>query len=194
MGEVYRATDTNLERQVALEVLPESLAADAERVARFQREAQVLAALNHPHIAQIYGLERAAGVTALAMELVEGEDLATRIRRGAVPLEDALPMARQIAEALEAAHEQGIVHRDLEPSNIRVRADGTIKVLDFGLAKTVDVNSSPGNPGDGPTITSPAMTTPGVILGSAAYMAPEQAKGRPVDRRADVWALGAVLY
>jgi Tol biopolymer transport system component len=194
MGEVYRATDTNLKRQVALKVLPDSFASDAGRLARFQREAEVLAALNHPHIAQIYGLERAAGVTALAMELVEGEDLSTRIWRGALPLDEALPIARQIAEALEAAHEQGIVHRDLKPSNIKIRTDGTVKVLDFGLAKTFDTDASSAKGSDSPTITSPAMTTAGVILGTAAYMAPEQAKGKPVDRRADLWALGAVLY
>jgi hypothetical protein len=194
MGEVYRATDTNLKRQVALKVLPDSFASDAGRLARFQREAEVLAALNHPHIAQIYGLERAAGVTALAMELVEGEDLSTRIWRGALPLDEALPIARQIAEALEAAHEQGIVHRDLKPSNIQVRTDGTVKVLDFGLAKTFDTDAPSARASDSPTITSPAMTTPGGVLGTAAYMAPEQAKGRPVDRRADLWALGAVLY
>src|SRR5262245_44017316 len=191
MGEVYRATDTDLKRQVALKVLPESFAGDAGRLARFQREAEVLAALNHPHIAQIYGLARGASVTALAMELVEGEDLAARIWRGPLPLDEALAVARQIAEALEAAHDHGIVHRDLKPSNVQLRRDGVVKVLDFGLAKTSEANQSA--PVDSSTI-SPAMTTPGVILGTAAYMAPEQAKGKPVDRRADVWALGAVLF
>ena len=138
MGEVYRATDTKLKRQVAIKILPPSLAADADRLARFQREAEVLASLNHPHIAAIYGLEESAGVTALVMELVEGEDLSQRIARGAMPLDEALPIAKQIAEALEAAHEQGIIHRDLKPANIKVRADGTVKVLDFGLAKALD--------------------------------------------------------
>jgi len=194
MGEVYRATDTNLKRQVALKVLPDSFAGDAGRVARFQREAEVLATLNHPHIAQIYGLEKEAGVTALAMELVEGEDLSTRIWRGRLPLDEALPIARQITEALEAADDRGVVHRDLKPSNIKVRPDGTVKVLDFGLAKTFATGPAGPNPSDSPTITSPAKTTPGLILGTAAYMAPEQAKAKPVDRRADLWALGAVLY
>jgi Tol biopolymer transport system component len=196
MGEVYRATDTNLKRQVALKVLPAALAADTERLARFQREAEVLAALNHPHIAAIYGLEKSGEVTALVMELVEGEDLAQRLTRGAVPLDDALPIARQIAEALEAAHEQGIIHRDLKPANIKVRPDGTVKVLDFGLAKALDPadSHSAGNQANSPTITSPAMTMRGVILGTAAYMSPEQAKGKPVDRRADIWAFGAVLF
>ncbi len=194
MGEVYRATDVDLKRQVALKVLPESFAGDAGRVARFQREAEVLATLNHPHIAQIYGLARANGVTALAMELVEGEDLSTRIMRGAVPLDEALAIARQIAEALEAAHDLGIIHRDLKPSNVQLRGDGVVKVLDFGLAKTFEQDRTSGRATDSPTITSPAMTTPGVILGTAAYMAPEQARGRPVDRRADIWALGAVLF
>ena len=147
MGEVYRATDTNLKRQVAIKVLPSALAGDAERLARFQREAEVLAALNHPHIAAIYGLEKSGGVTALVMELVEGEDLSQRIARGAIPLDEALPIAKQIAEALEAAHEQGIIHRDLKPANIKVRADGTVKVLDFGLAKALD--ASPARADDG---------------------------------------------
>ena len=138
MGQVYRATDTKLKRQVAIKVLPPSLAADADRLARFQREAEVLASLNHPNIAAIYGLEESGGVTALVMELVEGEDLSQRIARGAMPLDEALPIAKQIAEALEAAHEQGIIHRDLKPANIKVRADGTVKVLDFGLAKAME--------------------------------------------------------
>ena len=178
MGEVYRATDTNLKRQVAIKVLPASVAGDADRLARFQREAEVLAALNHPNIAQIFGLEKTPDFTALVMELVEGDDLSQRIARGAIPLDDALPIAKQIAEALEAAHEQGIVHRDLKPANIKVRADGTVKVLDFGLAKALDpaAASSP-EAMISPTITSPAMTQAGMILGTAAYMAPEQAKG-----------------
>ena len=195
MGEVYRATDTTLKRQVALKVLPAAVAADADRLARFQREAEVLAALNHPNIAAIYGIERSGDMTALVMELVEGEDLSQRIARGAVPIDEALPIAKQIAEALEAAHEQNIIHRDLKPANIKVRPDGTVKVLDFGLAKALDPSaaSSP-EAMNSPTITSPGLTIRGVILGTAAYMAPEQAKGKPVDRRADVWAFGAVLY
>ena len=196
MGEVYRATDTNLKRQVAIKVLPASVAGDAERLARFQREAEVLAALNHPNIAQIHGLERSDGITALVMELVEGPTLADRIAQGAIPLDEALPIAKQIAEALEAAHELGIIHRDLKPANIKVRADGTVKVLDFGLAKAMEpaAGSLP-SMSQAPTITTPAMMTGvGMILGTAAYMSPEQAKGRTVDRRADVWAFGAVLY
>src|SRR5688572_8575443 len=195
MGQVYRATDTKLKRQVALKILPPSLAADADRLARFQREAEVLASLNHPHIAHIYGLEEAGGVTALAMELLEGEDLAERIARGPMPLDEALPIARQIAEALEAAHEQGIVHRDLKPANIKVRPDGSVKVLDFGLAKALEpAGTASSSASRSPTLTTPAMTQAGMILGTAAYMSPEQARGRAVDKRSDVWAFGAVLY
>ncbi len=196
MGEVYRATDSRLKREVALKVLPAAVAADAERLARFQREAEVLAALNHPNIAHIHGLEESDGLKALVMELVEGEDLSQRIARGPVPIDEALRMARQIAEALEAAHEQGIVHRDLKPANIKVRADGTVKVLDFGLAKALDAVGAGASTSASmsPTITSPAMTQAGMILGTAAYMSPEQAKGRPVDKRADIWAFGVVLY
>ncbi|MDO8678478.1 MAG: protein kinase [Acidobacteriota bacterium] len=199
MGEVYRARDTRLDRDVAIKVLPQTLAADPERLARFEREARTLAALNHPHIAQIHGLEHGA----IVMELVEGDDLAQRIARGVIPMDEALPIARQIAEALEAAHEQGIVHRDLKPANIKVRPDGTVKVLDFGLAKLVQVGRDFSSGGAGraaevlnsPTITSPAMMTgAGVILGTAAYMSPEQAKGREADRRSDIWAFGVVLY
>ena len=190
MGEVYRARDTQLNRDVAIKVLPEIFALDPDRLARFTREAQTLAALNHPNIAQIHGLE-GSGPRALVMELVEGEDLSSVIARGSIPLADALPIARQIAEALEAAHEVGIVHRDLKPANVKVRADGTVKVLDFGLAKALDTT---GGFNDGATLTSPAMTHAGVILGTAAYMAPEQARGKSVDRRADIWAFGAVLY
>ena len=169
MGEVYLATDTNLKRQVAIKVLPAALAGDAERLVRFQREAEVLAALNHPHIAAIYGLERTPEFTALVMELVEGDDLSQRIARGAIPVDEALPIARQIAEALEAAHEQGIIHRDLKPANIKVRPDGTVKVLDFGLAKAMEpaAGSSP-SVSMSPTITTPAMTQAGMILGTAA--------------------------
>ena len=199
MGEVYKATDTKLKRQVAIKVLPESVAADAERLARFQREAEVLASLNHPNIAAIHGLEESDGTTALVMELVEGDDLSQRIARGAIPVNEALPIAKQIAEALEAAHEQGIIHRDLKPANVKVRPDGTVKVLDFGLAKAMEPASAHGASAEqalsqAPTITTPAMTQAGMILGSAAYMSPEQAKGRTVDKRSDVWAFGAVLY
>ena len=194
MGEVYRARDTRLHRDVAIKVLPEVFALDPERLTRFEREAQVLAALNHPNIAHIYGVED----RALVMELVEGEDLAERIARGALPLDEALAIARQIAEALEAAHEAGIVHRDLKPANIKVRVDGVVKVLDFGLAKAADAAGSVyGDRGieNSPTFTSPAvMTRMGVILGTAAYMAPEQARGKGADRRSDLWAFGVVLY
>ena len=197
MGQVYRATDTRLKRQVAIKILPPSLAGDADRLARFQREAEVLASLNHPNIAAIYGLEGGDGVKALVMELVEGEDLSQRMARGAIPLDDALPIAKQIADALEAAHEQGIVHRDLKPANIKVRADGTVKVLDFGLAKATEASASGLQApalSQSPTITTPAMTQAGMILGTAAYMSPEQAVGTPVDRRADIWAFGVVLW
>jgi eukaryotic-like serine/threonine-protein kinase len=199
MGEVYRATDTNLGRDVAIKVLPEAFAQDPERVARFEREAKTLAALNHPNIAIIHGLEKSHGTYALVMELVEGEDLSQRIARGPIPLDEALPIAKQIAEALEAAHEQGIIHRDLKPANIKVRDHGTVKVLDFGLAKLAESSgAAPTGPSAvslSPTITSPAMMTGvGVLLGTAAYMSPEQAKGRPADKRSDIWAFGCVLY
>ncbi len=194
MGEVYRARDTRLKRDVAIKVLPDAFAKDADRLARFQREAEVLASLNHPNIAGIYGLERAEGQTSLVMELVEGPTLADRISQGTFPVDETLPIAKQIAEALEAAHEQGIIHRDLKPANIKVRPDGTVKVLDFGLAKAVASELSQVNASLSPTITSPAMTAGGVILGTAAYMSPEQAKGKPVDKRTDIWAFGCVLY
>jgi serine/threonine protein kinase len=195
MGEVYRATDTNLKRAVAIKVLPESVAGDSDRLARFQREAEVLASLNHPHIAAIYGLERSNGTTALVMELVEGPTLADRIAEGPIPLNETVPLSRQIAEALEAAHEQGIIHRDLKPANIKVRSDGTVKVLDFGLAKAMEpaAVSSPGV-SQSPTITTPAMTQAGIVLGTAAYMSPEQARGQVADKRSDVWAFGCVLF
>ena len=197
MGEVYRATDSNLKRQVALKVLPDALASDPERLLRLQREAEVLAALNHPNIAAIYGVERANGVLALVMEFVDGPTLADRIAEGALPLDEALPIARQIAGALEAAHEQAIVHRDLKPANIKVRPDGTLKLLDFGLAKAIDGSdaAAAGTPRFDPrTITSPAMMTEaGVVLGTAAYMSPEQARGKPADTRSDIWAFGVVL-
>src|SRR5262245_39868264 len=174
MGEVHRAIDTKLKRQVAIKVLPELLAGDPDRLARFQREAEVLASLNHPHIAAIYGLEDSTNVKALVMELVEGPTLADRIAQGPIPVDEALPIAKQIAEALEAAHEQGIIHRDLKPANIKVRSDGTVKVLDFGLAKALEPASvADVNATAAPTISSPAMMTGvGVLLGTAAYMSP----------------------
>jgi eukaryotic-like serine/threonine-protein kinase len=199
MGEVYRARDTKLNRDVAIKILPASFAADAERLARFKREAQVLASLNHPHVGAIYGFEDSGDVHALVLELVEGPTLADRLTRGRLPLDEALAIARQIAEALEAAHEQGIVHRDLKPVNIKVREDGTVKVLDFGLAKIAESGvagpaSVAAQRTQSPTITTPAMTAAGIILGTAAYMSPEQAKGKPADKRSDIWAFGCVLY
>ena len=196
MGEVFRARDTKLNRDVALKVLPDSFASDPDRLARFTREAQTLAAINHPNIAHIHGFEESGGVRAIVMEFVEGDDLSQRIALGAIPLDEALPIAKQIADALEAAHEQGIIHRDLKPANIKLRSDGTVKVLDFGLAKALESPSAASaNVTASPTITSPAaMTGVGMIIGTAAYMAPEQAKGRPADKRADIWAFGCVLY
>ena len=195
MGDVYRARDTKLNRDVALKVVTDRFALDQDRRARFQREAQVLASLNHPHIAAIYGFEDSGETHALVLELVDGETLAARIAHGPIPLEEALPIARQIAEALEAAHEAGIIHRDLKPSNIKITPDGVVKVLDFGLAKLTDQSHAPASDLSlSPTITSPAMTGVGMILGTAAYMAPEQVKGRPADKRCDVWAFGCVLY
>jgi serine/threonine-protein kinase len=203
MGEVYRATDTNLARQVAVKVLPQAVAADAERLARFDREARTLAALNHPNIAAIYGIERgdpSAGsgqvaTTALVMELVDGPTLADRIVQGAIPVDETVRIARQIADALEAAHEQGIVHRDLKPANIKLRRDGTVKVLDFGLAKTsTAAPAASALSSASPTLMSPAMTQAGIILGTAAYMSPEQAKGYEVDQRSDVWSFACVVY
>ena len=191
MGEVYQATDTKLNREVALKILPEAFAADPDRLARFQREAQVLASLNHPNIAAIYGIEESVDTRALVLELVEGPTLADRITHGAIPLDEALPIAKQIAEALEAAHEQGIIHRDLKPANVKVKDDGTVKVLDFGLAKALDPSPT-GDPSQSPTLTA-AATQMGVIMGTAAYMSPEQARGKPVDKRADIWAFGVVL-
>ncbi len=200
MGEVYRATDTRLKREVAIKVLPAAFTEDKERLARFEREAQLLAQLQHPHIASIYGLEESGTTRALVMELVPGPTLADRLSAGALPIEEALPIARQIAEALEAAHEKGIVHRDLKPQNIKASLDGTVKVLDFGLAKALEaVAGSSVDPARSPTLmNSPTLTAAGtalgVILGTAAYMAPEQAKGRAVDRRADIWAFGVILW
>ena len=192
MGQVWQATDTQLNRQVALKILPDAFAADPDRLARFTREAQILASLNHPGIAAIYGIEEAEGTRALVLELVEGPTLADRIAKGPIPLDEALPIAKQIAEALEAAHEAGVIHRDLKPANIKVREDGTVKVLDFGLAKALDPTPV-GDPSQSPTLTA-AATQMGVIMGTAAYMSPEQARGKPVDKRADIWAFGAVLY
>ena len=195
MGKVWRAHHTALKRDDALKVLPDAFASDPDRLARFRREAQVLASLNHPHIAHVYGLEQSDGVQALVMELVEGPTLADRISQGPIPVDEALPIAKQIAEALEAAHEQGIIHRDLKPANIKVRPDGTVKVLDFGLAKALEPMAAPVDATASPTITSPAMMTGvGVLLGTAAYMSPEQARGKTVDKRSDVWAFGCVLY
>ena len=194
MGEVYRATDSNLKRSVAIKALSATVAGDADRLARFQREAEVLAALNHPNIGAIYGLEKTPDFTALVMELVEGEDLSQRIARGPIPLDEALPIAKQIADALEAAHERGIIHRDLKPANIKVRPDGTVKILDFGLAKAMEpVTGSVPSVSMSPTLSMHA-TQAGIILGTAAYMAPEQARGKGVDRRADIWAFGVVLF
>ena len=193
MGEVYQATDTSLGRSVAIKVLPDAVAHDADRLARFDREAKTLAALNHPHIAAIYGLERSSGITALIMELVGGDTLADRLLHGALPVQEALNLAVQIADALEAAHEKGVVHRDLKPSNLKVTPEGRIKVLDFGLAKAFDNTSGDTNLTRSPTLSF-AATQQGVILGTAAYMSPEQAKGRPADRRADIFAFGSVLF
>ena len=195
MGEVYRARDTRLKRDVAVKVLPRTFARDTDRCARFRREAELLATLNHPHIAAVYGLEEAGDLTALVLELVEGPTLADRLTEGAVPLDEALAIARQIAEAFEAAHEKGIIHRDLKPANIKVRPDGTVKVLDFGLAKSLEPTGAPSILSELPsTALSPAPTLAGMILGTPAYMSPEQARGRAVDERTDIWAFGCVLY
>jgi serine/threonine protein kinase len=192
MGQVYRAHDTKLERDVALKLLPDDFVSDSDRMARFQREAQVLASLNHPNIAQIYGLEDSTSTRCIVMELVEGESLDEQLKRGPLPVEEAVRLAREIADALEAAHERGIVHRDLKPANIKITPEGKVKVLDFGLAKALagarDVNVS-----NSPTL-SMAATQQGVILGTAAYMSPEQARGRSVDKRGDIWSFGCVLY
>jgi serine/threonine protein kinase len=193
MGEVYRARDENLGRDVAIKVLPNVCLSDPERLVRFEREARLLAALNHPHIGAIYGIEEADGVRALVLELVEGETLAARIRRGPVPVRDALTIARQIADALDAAHERGIIHRDLKPANITITPAGVVKVLDFGLAKLESRDGSAPDLTQSPTLTV-GGTRDGLILGTAAYMSPEQARGQTVDKRTDIWAFGCVLY
>src|SRR5512147_2811565 len=193
MGEVYRAEDTKLDRQVAIKVLPDIFSGDPERLARFEREAKLLASLNHPNIAAIHGLEEAGGKRFLVMELVEGETLAERISKGPLPVEEALEVCRQIAEGVEAAHEKGVIHRDLKPANVKITPEGKIKVLDFGLAKVFQEDASVPDASRSPTLTD-QMTRPGVILGTAAYMAPEQAKSKSVDKRADVWAFGCILY
>jgi serine/threonine protein kinase/Tol biopolymer transport system component len=194
MGEVYAARDTYLGRNVAIKVLPDAFAQDPDRLARFEREARTLAALNHPNIATVHGFEKSDGILALVMELVAGPTLADRLGQGPIALDEALPIALQIAAALEAAHEQGIVHRDLKPANVKVRSDGTVKVLDFGLAKVIEPLGATSSVSHSPTITTPALTQAHVILGTAAYMSPEQAKGRAADQRSDVWAFGCVLY
>jgi len=193
MGEVYRARDTKLGREVAIKVLPEEFARNADRLARFEREARLLASLNHPGIATLHGLEESDGHHFLVMELVPGETLEDRIGRGALPVEETLPLFLQIAEALEAAHEKGVIHRDLKPANIKVTPDGRIKILDFGLAKAYqEEEASPSNLSESPTLAR--ETSAGMILGTAPYMSPEQARGKQVDKRTDIWAFGCVLY
>ncbi len=192
MGEVYRARDIQLKRDVAIKILPSDVTADADRLSRFQREAEILASLNHANIAHVFGMAEAAGVRGIVMELAEGRTLAQMLARGALPIDEALRTARQIAEALETAHDRGIVHRDLKPANVMLTPDGVVKVLDFGLAKAL--NAGPEANLDAATFTSPAMTRAGIILGTAAYMSPEQARGRAVDARTDIWAFGCVLF
>jgi serine/threonine-protein kinase len=192
MGEVWRATDTKLNRDVAVKILPESYSQDPDRMARFIREAQVLAGLNHPNIAAIYGVEE----RALILELVEGPTLADRIEQGRMPFDEALPLIRQLIEAIDYAHQKGVIHRDLKPANIKITPDGKLKVLDFGLAKALSgqAQTAPSAIGNSPTLTLAAGTVAGVILGTASYMAPEQARGKTVDKRADIWAFGVVVY
>src|SRR5436190_205190 len=194
MGEVYKATDSKLGRSVAIKRLPAAFASDPDHLSRFRREAQVLASLNHPNIAHVYGLEESGETRCIVMELVEGETLQERIKQGPVPVTEALTIAKQIVAALEAAHEKGVVHRDLKPGNVMLTSDGRVKVLDFGLAKAYDANPTSGISANSPTLASMAATNAGVILGTAAYMAPEQARGKVVDKRADVWAFGCVLF
>src|SRR5438552_18779990 len=193
MGEVYRARDTKLKREVAIKILPDEFSTDPERESRFQREAEVLASLNHPNIAAIHSLEEANGSRFLVLELVEGETLDDRLRRGPLPIDEALNIAEQMCEALEAAHEKGVVHRDLKPANVKITPDGKIKVLDFGLAKALEGTGASATLSNSPTLMTVA-STPGMILGTAAYMSPEQARGRETDRTPDVWAFGCVLY
>src|SRR5438876_2166323 len=192
MGEVYRARDLRLKREVAIKILPDEFSRDADRVSRFQREAEVLASLNHPNIAAIYDLEEANGSRYLVLELVDGETLAERILRGPIPVDEALRIAQSICEALEAAHEKGIVHRDLKPANVKITPDGKVKVLDFGLAKALDTSSSNLTLSNSPTMVSGSLT--GMIVGTGGYMSPEQARGRTADQRSDVFAFGCVLY
>src|SRR5512139_1273204 len=193
MGEVYQAKDQKLGRDVAIKVLPDEFARDTDRVARFQREAKLLASLNHPNIAAIYGLESSEGINFLVLELVEGDTLADRIKAGPIPVEESLKLALQIAEALEAAHEKGVIHRDLKPANIKVTPEGKVKILDFGLAKAYAGEQTESSLSASPTLSNLA-TQQGIILGTAAYMSPEQARGKSVDKRADVWAFGCVLF
>jgi len=193
MGEVYRAEDTNLSREVAIKVLPEQFTQDPQRLARFEREAKLLASLNHPNIAAIHSFEHSDEIHFLVLELVEGETLAERVAKGPVPVEEALEVCRQIAEGVEAAHEKGVIHRDLKPANVKVTPEGKVKILDFGLAKAFEAETPVTDISQSPTLTE-EMTRAGVILGTAAYMSPEQAKGKPVDKRADIFAFGAVLY
>ena len=192
MGEVYRARDTKLKRDVAVKILPDEFSRDADRVSRFQREAEVLASLNHPNIAGIYDVEEASGLRYLVLELVEGETLADRIARGPIPVEEAMRIALQICEALEAAHERGIIHRDLKPANVKVTTEGEVKVLDFGLAKAMESNAANPTLSQSPTLVTGSMA--GMIIGTAAYMSPEQARGRTADQRSDIFAFGCVLY
>ncbi len=193
MGEVYQAKDEKLGRQVAIKVLPEEFAKDADRLARFEREAKLLASLNHPNIAAIYGFEEADDIHFLVLELVEGETLQERVAKGPLPVEEALEVCRQIAEGVEAAHEKGVIHRDLKPANVKVTPEGKVKILDFGLAKAFEAETPVTDISQSPTLTE-EMTRAGVILGTAAYMSPEQAKGEAVDKRADIFAFGCVLY
>ncbi|HEY7698313.1 MAG TPA: serine/threonine-protein kinase, partial [Vicinamibacteria bacterium] len=195
MGEVFRATDTKLKREVALKILPDRFASDPERMARFSREAQVLASLNHPNIASIHGLEESEGRRALVMELVDGETIADRLGRGPIPFEEALRIGKQVAEALEEAHERGIVHRDLKPANVKITSSGVVKLLDFGLAKALEGDSAGSSRelSQSPTFSA-AATAAGMILGTAGYMSPEQARGQKVDRRSDIWSFGIFLY
>src|SRR5512139_1371485 len=193
MGEVYMAHDMSLDRKVALKFLPDAFTGDPERMARFEREAKVLASLNHPNIAAIHGLEQAEGKRFIVMELVEGETLAQRLSKGPLPIDEALGICKQIAEGLEAAHEKGVIHRDLKPANVMITEGDKVKILDFGLAKALSDDTQSVDSSHSPTLTE-AMTRPGVILGTAAYMSPEQAKGKSVDKRADIWAFGCILY